>query len=113
MDEASKPLVWLKGEVKTPPFSLAARIEVGFLLRQLQQGENLGLPHARPMPSIATHCYELRIRDRDKNWRIIYRIDDDAVVIIEIFNKTTRTTPKTVIEICQKRLARYDREQQE
>jgi phage-related protein len=65
------------------------------------------------MPSIATHCHELRIRDRDKNWRIIYRIDDDAVVIIEIFNKTTRTTPKTVIEICQRRLAQYDREQQE
>jgi phage-related protein len=113
MDDMGKPLVWLHGEVKTPPFSLAARIEVGFLLRQLQQGENLGLPHARPMPSIATHCHELRIRDRDKNWRIIYRIDDDAVVIIEIFNKTTKTTPKTVIEICQKRLARYDRDQQE
>lgn len=34
-----KPLVWLKGEVKTPPFSAAARIEAGFLLRRLQQGE--------------------------------------------------------------------------
>jgi phage-related protein len=113
MDEIRKPLVWLHGEVKTPPFSPAARIEAGFLLRQLQQGENLGLPHSRPMPSIGSHCHELRIRDEDKTWRIIYRIDDDAIVIAEVFSKTTRTTPKSVIEICQKRLARYDRDQQE
>jgi phage-related protein len=113
MDATGKPLVWLHGEVKTPPFTLTARIEAGFLLRQLQQGEQLGLPHSRPMTSIGTHCYELRIRDQDKNWRIIYRVDPDAVVIVEVFNKTTRTTPKSIIEICQKRLARYDRDQQE
>ena len=109
----SKFLVWLHGEVKTPPFTLTARIEAGFLLRQLQQGEYLGLPHSRPMPSVGTHCHELRIRDQDKNWRIIYRIDQDAVVIVEVFSKTTRTTPKTVIDVCQKRLAQYDRDQQE
>ncbi len=47
MDEINKPLVWLHGEVKTPPFSQEARIETGVLLRRLQQGENLGLPHSR------------------------------------------------------------------
>lgn len=109
----SKPLIWLHGEVKTPPFSLAARIEAGFLLRQLQQSENIGLPHSRPMPSIGNRCHELRIQDQDKIWRILYRIDEDAIVIIEVFKKTTRATPKSVIEICQKRLARYDRDQQE
>jgi phage-related protein len=108
MDTASKPLLWLYGEVKTPPFSLDARIEAGFLMRQLQAGENLALPHSRPMPSIGAHCHELRIRDEDTTWRIIYRIDDDAIVIVEVFNKTTRTTPKSVIQVCQKRLARYD-----
>jgi phage-related protein len=111
MDVTSKPLVWLHGEVKTPPFTLTARIEAVFLLRQLQQGENLGLPNSRPMPSIGTHCHELRIRDQDKNWRIVYRIDQDAVLIVDVFNKTTRATPKSVIEVCQKRLAQYDRDQ--
>jgi hypothetical protein len=43
MDETTKPLVWLHGEVKTPPFSQEARIEAGVLLRRLQQGENLEL----------------------------------------------------------------------
>jgi phage-related protein len=113
MDAISKPLVWLHGEVKTPPFGVAARIEAGFLLRQLQRGENLGLPHSRSMPSIGRHCHELRVRDQDKIWRIVYRIDDDAIVIVEVFSKTTRTTPKSVIEVCQKRLAQYDRDQQE
>ncbi len=35
-ENESKPLVWLKGEVKTPPFSSQARLEAGFLLRKLQ-----------------------------------------------------------------------------
>jgi hypothetical protein len=53
MDEDNdKPLIWLHGEVKTPPFTLEARIEAGILLRRLQQGESLGMPQSRPMPSI-------------------------------------------------------------
>ncbi|MFN5727886.1 MAG: type II toxin-antitoxin system RelE/ParE family toxin, partial [Pseudanabaena sp.] len=43
-----------------------------------------------------------------KTWRIIYRIDDDAIVMVEVFNKSPRTTPKNVIEVCQKRLSKYD-----
>lgn len=113
MDEISKPLVWLHGEIKTPPFSSAARIEAGVLLRRLQQGERFGLPQSRPMPSIGAHCHELRIRDTDKNWRIIYRIDDDAILILEVFNKTTRATPTSIIDICQKRLSKYDKDIQD
>lgn len=79
-------------------------------MRRLQQGENLGLPHSRPMPSVGPHCHELRVRDAEKNWRIIYRIDNDAILILEVFNKTTRSTPDSVIEICQKRLSQYDRD---
>jgi phage-related protein len=108
MDNDDKPLVWLHGEIKTPPFTSEARIEAGFLLRLLQQGENLGLPHSRPMPSIGAHCHELRIRDVNKNWRIIYRIDNDAILIVEVFSKTTQETPDKVIEICKKRLSKYD-----
>ena len=39
-----KPLVWLHGEVKTPPMSSPARVETGYLLRRLQSGELLSLP---------------------------------------------------------------------
>jgi hypothetical protein len=46
MSPDDKPLVWLHGEVKTPPFSADARIEAGVLLRRLQRGEKLSLPHS-------------------------------------------------------------------
>jgi len=36
-----KPLAWLRGEVKSPPFSQKARLEAGLLLRLLQRGEPL------------------------------------------------------------------------
>jgi phage-related protein len=83
-----KPLVWLRGEVRTPPFSQAARVEAGVLLRQLQGGAKLGLPHSRPMPGIGAR-YELRIVDEGATWRIVYRLDADAVVIVDVFSKKT------------------------
>jgi phage-related protein len=86
-----KPLVWLHGQVKTPPFSKEARLEAGFLLRRLQQGEKLSLPHSRPMSSIGPRCHELRITDRGQSWRIVYRLDDDAIVISEVFRQEDST----------------------
>jgi phage-related protein len=103
-----KPLVWLEGEIKTPPFSTTARVEAGMLLRQLQEGESLGLPNSRPMPSIGPRCHELRVRDEQHNWRIIYRVDGSTILILEVFAKSTRKTPKRVIENCQRRLRHYD-----
>jgi len=105
-----KPLVWLSGEVKTPPFTSEARIEAGFLLRRLQRGESPGMPHARPVRGIGPRCGELRIRDETETWRIMYRADPDAIVILEIFSKKTAATPKWVIENCRRRLQRYDQE---
>jgi phage-related protein len=54
------------------------------------------------------HGHELRIVDEDSTWRVIYRIDDDAIVIAEVFKKMTQATPNDVIEACQRRLLRYD-----
>ena len=103
-----KPLVWLHGEVKTPPFSVDARVEAGLLLRRLQQGEKLSMPHSRPMPSIGKRCHELRIDDADATWRIVYRTDPDAIVVLEVFEKKTRQTPKQVIDNCKQRIRKYD-----
>ena len=103
-----KPLVWLQSEIKTPPFSQAARLEAGFLLRKLQLGEILSMPHSRPMSSIGTNCHELRISDKNVIWRIIYRIDTDAIIILHVFNKKTNKTPKQVIELCKHRQKLYD-----
>ena len=97
---ADKPLVWLKGEIKTPPFSKDARIEAGVLLRRLQRGVKLGMPESRAMPTIGRRCHELRVEDENRTWRIVYRIDDDAV--------KTQQTPRQVVDECRRRLGQYD-----
>src|SRR2546422_2364688 len=76
MVPGEKPLVWLHGQIKTPPFSEEARIEAGYLLGRLQQGESLSLPHSRPMPSIGRRCHELRVPDKGQDWRTVYRSEE-------------------------------------
>ncbi len=109
MDDKDKPLVWLKSEIKTPPLSQEARIEAGTLLRRLQQGEMIGLPQSRPMPSVGKRCHELRINDQAATWRIVYRLDGDAVIIGAVFSKKTQTTPKQVIATARERFNQYDK----
>jgi phage-related protein len=100
--------VWLHGEVKSPPLGTAARIEMGFLLRRLQRGDALTMPASRAMPSIGKRCHELRVNDESATWRLVYRVDPDAIVILEVFSKKTATTPQAVIEAAKSRLKRYD-----
>ena len=103
-----KPLVWLHADVKTPPFSKDARLGAGYLLRRLQRGETLSMPHSRPMPTIGARCHELRIIDGTSTWRIIYRTDRDVVIIAEVFQKKTSQTPRRVIATSKARLRGYD-----
>ena len=107
MSKPRKPLVWLHGEVKTPPFSANARIEAVVLMRRLQEGVNIALPHARPMPSIGRGCHELRIPDENRTWRIVYYVDAVAIVILDVFAKTTNQTPQMIIDVCKARLKHY------
>ena len=66
------------------------------------------MPRARPMPSVGPRCYELRIDDAGATWRIICRVDPDAIIIAEVFSKKTARTPSEVITRCKRRLRSYD-----
>jgi phage-related protein len=103
-----KPLLWLHGEVKTPPFTPEGRKEAGMLLRLLQNGEPLGMPDAEPLPIVGPRCGALRVRDARHNWRIMYRIDHDAIIVIEVYAKKTQKIPASVIARCKERMKRYD-----
>lgn len=103
-----RPIVWLSDAVKSPPLSGRARLEAGFLLRKLQNGQRFEMSHSRPMPVIGERCHELRVVDNKATWRIIYRIDTDAIVILDGFSKKTRATPKSVISRSIKRMREYD-----
>lgn len=103
-----KPLVWLHGEIKTPPFTADGRQEAGKLLRLLQEGEQLSMPQAEPLPDVGRRCGALRVRDAEHNWRIMYRADSDAVLVLEVYAKKTRKIPDEAIERCKRRLKQYD-----
>ena len=79
-----KPLVWLRGEIKTPPFS-------------------------RALPEIGASCHELRVVDRDATWRIVYHVAEDAIVLLDVFSKKTRTMPRSVASAAKRRLREYQR----
>ncbi|MFN2384022.1 MAG: type II toxin-antitoxin system RelE/ParE family toxin [Gemmatimonadota bacterium] len=101
-------MIWLSGEVKSPPFSKTTRLETGYLLRRLQKGEKLEMPHSKSINDVCRRCHELRVQDEGVNWRIIYRIDDDAIVIGEVFAKQTTKIPGRVIKTCKRRFRQYD-----
>jgi phage-related protein len=104
-----KALAILSGEIKTPPLSTEARREAGFLLRRLQQGELIPLPHSRPMTkAIGARRHELRIQDENATSRIMYRIDPDEILILDVFSKKAQTTPVSVIDACKSRLKTWD-----
>jgi phage-related protein len=104
-----KELVVLFGEIKTPPFSAATRQEAGDLLRSVQEGETLSLPVSRPLSSLGRRCHELPVNDETVTWRIIYRVDPDAVLVCLVFPKKTERIPRRVLDACRHRLAVYDR----
>jgi len=82
-------------------------VETGALLRRLQEGESLGMPHSRPMPSIGRGCHELRIPDGEHTWRIVYSLERDAIAVVGVFPKTTRKTTAHDINACKERLRRH------
>ncbi len=103
-----KPLLWLHGQVQTPPFTPEGRHEAGMLLRLLQEGEHLRMPLAEPLSNVGPRCGALRVRDAGNNWRIMSRIDADAVLVLDVYSKKTQTIPDEVIDRYQQRLRQYD-----
>jgi phage-related protein len=77
-----------------------------------KKDEALSMPHLRPMPVIGPRCHELRIQDAEtgSTWRIVYRADVDEIVVVDVFAKKTKATPKQAIERCKQRLRDWDRD---
>ena len=53
----------------------------------------------------------MRVNDVNKTWRVVYRLDADAILILEVFEKKTKQTPTAVIAACRQRLQRYEEAQ--
>lgn len=103
-----KPIVWLVEGVKTPPFTREGRLSVRLPLRGIHDGDAFGMPRSRPMPSVEPGVAELRVEDGNRSWRIFYRADEDAVVILGVFEMRTQKTPRRVVDLRRRRMVRHD-----
>jgi phage-related protein len=62
------------------------------------------MPQAEALPDVGPRCGALRVRDAEHNWRIMYRVDSDAILIVDVYAKKTRRIPDEVIQRCKQRL---------
>jgi phage-related protein len=62
----------------------------------------VGMPYVRPL---GDKLWEMRLRDATGNARAIYvAASKQRLVILHVFRKTTRTTPRRVLKLASKRL---------
>jgi phage-related protein len=81
------------------------RRDFGRLLRHLQHGRSLGMPHSRPMPIVALGVEELRVKDSSGQHRaFVVRKTPRGILVLHIFAKKTRETPRAEIELARQRL---------
>src|SRR5947208_1621642 len=86
-------------------FPQSVRKELGKAILDLQNGERLGMPLSRTMPSVAGGVSELRLRDSSGIYRAFYYVQSPrGILVFHAFQKNTQVTPKRELELARKRL---------
>ncbi len=79
-------------------FPSSARREAGFQLDKVQNG--IDPNDWKPMTSIGQGVREIRIRDKDGAFRVIYVAKFEAAVyVLHCFQKKTQATPQAELEL--------------
>ena len=83
-------------------YSKAVRMAIGSELRLLQNGEK---PlHARPLKTVRRGVWELRISEKEGQFRVVYLIKRrDRIYVLHVFQKKTRRTPRKDIDLARQR----------
>ena len=99
---ADKPLLWLgssRSDVRAFPETV--RSTAGFQLRRIQQG--LDPNDWKPMPTVGPGVREVRIHVEGE-YRVFYVASfAEAVYVLHAFEKKTRRTPASDLELGRKR----------
>ena len=81
------------------------RAEIFTLLRRLELGELLSMPHSRSMGTLAAGLYELRVRDKAGQVRVFYYTKvRNTIYLIHALRKKGRTIPDKDRKLILKRL---------
>lgn len=100
---ADKPLAWLGSSLDDlRAFPREARRLAGYELRRVQQG--LMPAHWKPMKSVGPGVIEIRIAMATEH-RVFYVARyGEAIYVLHAFEKRTRRTTRTDIELARRRL---------
>lgn len=75
------------------------------LFDDLTQGKTIGMPHSRPLRSIAKGLHELRLTNNDGIYRIFYVIKmGDSIYILHILKKKTQKLSRQVKQLLLSRI---------
>ncbi len=70
------------------------RLALQDVLEKLELGLTLGLPHVRPLPNIHSNLFEIRVKDKKGQFRVVYFVKKrDAIYLLHAFRKTTQKLP--------------------
>jgi len=98
-----KPIEFLGASLDSiRSFPVAARQQAGHQLDRVQRGlEPLDF---KPMPSVGRGVYEIRIRDADGAFRLLYVSKfEKAIYVLHAFQKKSQKTAQADIEIAERR----------
>jgi phage-related protein len=90
-------LEWLQGLDKED------RREMGFAMRTVQIGWPLGMPLCRPMGD-GLHELRVPLAKGQREGRLLFCVQDETIVGLHAFFKTTRKAPKGELELATRRM---------
>ena len=74
---------------------------------KLKNGLTLSMPLSRKIITSLSHVYELRLKDRTRQYRVIYFIKKkQCIYIVHAFVKKSAKTPKKNLNLTEKRIRR-------
>lgn len=99
VSEPLKPVHWHGDTLEvTREFPRSARVSIGSELYLLQLGQ--APLHSRPIPGVGRGVWEIRIKNQGAAFRVFYVIRrHDGIHVLHAFQKKTRKTRKSDIEI--------------
>jgi len=90
--------------------SVESRFEILVLLRRLESGEVLPMPHSRSLASIAAGLFELRVRDSQGHIRVFYYTKlQGAIYLVHALRKKSRTIADKERDLIIKRIKELSR----
>ncbi|MNL37861.1 hypothetical protein D3C87_1600340 [compost metagenome] len=90
-------------EIRSWPLEI--KKDLGALLTKLQRGDFVSYPDSSPMKSVASGCFELRLRGAEGIYRVFYILKSEiGIVVFHAFQKKTQKTPLQEIETGKRRL---------